>query len=90
MKRSRREFSINMAMNRFIFENDQITLFTCFIPSYPKQVWGHLTQEYFLLGIYILEKKGEFSSYKTSQKSINFLQTKLHKNKDNTTILVVL
>jgi len=30
MKRSRQELSINMVINRFIFKNNQITLFTCF------------------------------------------------------------
>jgi len=30
MKRSRRELSINMVINRFIFKNNQITLITCF------------------------------------------------------------
>jgi len=30
MKRSRRELSINKVIDRFIFKDNQITLFTCF------------------------------------------------------------
>jgi len=35
MKRSRREFSVDMAVHRDIFKNNQITLFPCFA-SVPK------------------------------------------------------
>jgi len=30
LKRSRRELSINMVIDRFIFKNSQITVFSCF------------------------------------------------------------
>ena len=37
MKRSCRELSVNMVIHKVIFENTQIMIFSCFMPSYLKQ-----------------------------------------------------
>jgi len=47
MKSSRLELSINMVIDRFIFENNPIMVFFCFF-SYSKQVSDYQKGDYFL------------------------------------------